>query len=149
MKIGINCWAWGSHFSNEEYLALIGRAKSLGAELVEICIEDDREIDTQAIGKALRDEGLGCSIVGVFGPHLDVSSEDAGIRGGAVDFAEHCIGLSARLGTDVFTGAVAGVGGKEVLSDAGRRTRLDHAAEGLRRIGDLGSAAACASGSRS
>ena len=63
MKIGINLWAWGSHFSTDEYVGLIGRAKSFGAELIEIGVENDRVIDTGSIRLALEAEGLGSSKV--------------------------------------------------------------------------------------
>ena len=136
MKIGINLWIWGSPFRTDQHMGLISQAKSLGAEVVEFAMEDDAVIDTKALRRVLEDEAMECSVVGLFGPDRDLSMEDAAVRRRGMDYAKRCIDTCAQIGATIFSGAVVGVDGKELLSEVARRARLEHAAESLQHLGE-------------
>ena len=135
MKIGINLWIWGSPFRTDQNMGLINQAKSLGAEVVEFAMEDDAVIDAKVLRRVLQQEAMECSVIGLFGPDRDLSMEDAAVRRRGMDYARRCIDVCAEAGATIFTGAAVGVDGKELLSDAARRTRLRHAAESLQQLG--------------
>ena len=135
MKIGINLWIWGAPFRTDQHMGLIGQAKSLGAEVVEFAMEDDTVIDAKALRRVLQQEAIECSVIGLFGPDRDLSMEDAAVRRRGMDYAKRCIDACAQIGATIFSGAVVGVDGKELLSDSARRTRLEHAAESLQQLG--------------
>ena len=136
MKIGVNLWVWESPFRTDRHLGLIAQARSLGAEVVEIAMEDDAVVDPKVLRRAIEDEGMECSIVGPYGTDRDLSSEDAAVRRRGMDYAKRMIGVSAEVGSSIFTGPVAGVFGKEMLSSAARRSRLQYAAECLQQLGE-------------
>ena len=136
VKIGINAWVWVSPFSSERDLGLIGKVRTLGGQTFEFAIEDDSVIDSPAVRRTLEDEGLGCSIVGTFGPAFDLSSEDPAVRRLGIDHARRCLDTSAMVGASLFTGATVGAGGTDLLSEPTRQARLGYAADGLREVGE-------------
>lgn len=135
MKIGVNLWIWGAPFRTDQRLYLLERARSMGAEVVEFALEEETVMDTKAMRQALRDEGLACSVVGLFGPARDLSLDDAARQAG-MDYARRCIDIAAGVGASLFSGAVAGVGGREPLSPDQRDTRMKRAAESLHTLGE-------------
>jgi D-psicose/D-tagatose/L-ribulose 3-epimerase len=136
VKIGINLWAWVSPFRTDRDLPLIHKAKSMGAEVVEFCIEEGGVVDTAALKNVLSDCQVGCSVIGLFGPGRDFSSPDAATRQTGLDHAKRCVDTTAEIGAPVFTGAVVGVAGEAVLSERERQDRLAFASETLRQIGE-------------
>ena len=136
MKIGVNLWVWVSPFRTDQDLHLIEKAKSMGAEVVEFAIEDGGVIDAPVLRRELADNQVECSVVGIFGPQGDFSSEDAAARRWGLDYAKRCVDLTVEGGATLFTGAVIGVGGKKRLSGEERRTRLGFASEALQQIGE-------------
>ena len=136
MKIGVNLWIWGSPFRTGEYLGLIPQIKAWGGEVIELATEDDAEIDTKAVRQALEGEGMSASVVGVFGPMRDLSHADAAVRQNGMEYAKRSIDTCAEIGATIFSGAVAGVGGGELLLGESRRDRVNQAAECLRELGE-------------
>ena len=136
MKFGLNLWIWDAPFRTDRHLALIPRVRELGGEVVEFALEDDSLVDERLLRRTLADEGLACSVVGLFGPDRDLSHQSAGVRRGGLDYARRGIDVCAAVGATLFTGAVAGVGGKELLTADARRARLERAAQSLSELGD-------------
>lgn len=136
MKIGVNLWIWGSPFRTDEYVGLIPQIKSWGGDVIELATEDDAEIDTRAVRQALDGEGMSASVVGVFGPVRDISHPDAAVRQNGVDYAKQSVDTCAEIGATIFSGAVAGVGGGELLLGDARRDRINQAAECLHELGE-------------
>ncbi|MBM3265586.1 MAG: sugar phosphate isomerase/epimerase [candidate division Zixibacteria bacterium] len=134
MKIGVNLWIWGAPFRTDRHLGLLAKARSMGAETVEFAMEEETVMDTVLMCRALTDEGLECSVVGLFGPPHDLSLHDMSRRAG-VEYAKRCIDVTAEIGASVFSGAVVGVGGHEPISPNDYQTRIKHAAESLHTLG--------------
>jgi D-psicose/D-tagatose/L-ribulose 3-epimerase len=137
MKIGINLWIWQSPFRTDRDLGLFQKARSLGAEVVEFAFEDDGVIDGAALRQALGDQGLECSTIGLFGPARDLSSADGAVRQSGMEYARRCLDLAGEIGATVYSGAVVGVGGEQVLCETKRRERLRQAAECLHELGEF------------
>ncbi len=141
MKLGLNLWIWDAPFRTDRHLALIPLVRTLGAEVVEFALEDDSVVDEQLLRRTLADEGLACSVVGLFGPDRDLSRDSAEVRQSGLSYARRCIDVCAGVGATLFSGAVAGCGGKDLLSPDARRDRFQRAAESLRELGDYASEA--------
>ena len=135
MKIGLNLWVWTSPFSTKRDLHLLGKVKSLGGSVIEFGLEDDATIDTTALRRELAAHELGCSIIGLFNPERDLSSEDAKSRRCALEYAKRGLDISAEAGATIFSGSVAGVGGERGLSANQWKASLERAAEGLDQLG--------------
>ena len=136
MKIGVNVWVWESPFRTDLHLDLLSRAKSLGAEVVEFALEDDSVFDTGALRRTLESHELECSVIGLFGSRRDLSSPDPATRLKGMEYAKRCLATAAEMGATLYSGAVVGVGGAEVLSREDRVVRLQRAAECLHELGD-------------
>src|SRR5580765_4199655 len=135
MKIGINLWVWTSPFSTKRDLSLLGKVKSMGGSVVEFGLEDDATIDPHALRTELAAHELGCSIIGLFNPERDLSSEDANSRKRALEYAKRGLDICAEVGAAIFSGAVAGVGGERGLSARQWQASIQRAAEGLDQLG--------------
>jgi D-psicose/D-tagatose/L-ribulose 3-epimerase len=85
MQFGASTFIWVSPFSNRT-LELMDRAKAMGFDILEICIEDPDTIDVPAIRAKAAETGIGVTICGAFGPSRNVSSEDAALRGEGLDY---------------------------------------------------------------
>ena len=141
MKIGITAWNWVSPFRTDKDLGLVAKAASFGAEVFEFAMEDDAQVGATELKRALGDSGLDCSVVGPYGAHRDLSHPDAAIRSQGEEHARRGVDLCSEIGSNIFTGPAVGFGGQEVLSSETRRSRLQYAAESLRRLGDYASQA--------
>jgi D-psicose/D-tagatose/L-ribulose 3-epimerase len=135
MKLGVNLWIWESPFRTDHHLGLLEKVKALRGEVVEFALEDGGVVEAPILRRALDEQALGCSIIGLFGSERDLSSPDAKVRQRGVEYARKGLELSAEVGAAVFSGACVGVGGSEVLSDAERRKRYQFAADCLHEIG--------------
>ena len=135
MKIGINLWVWTSPFSTKRDLHLLRKVKSLGGSVIEFGLEDDATIDTAALRRELAAHELDCSIIGLFSPERDLSSEDAKFRSRASEYATRGLDICAEVGASIFSGSVAGVGGERGLSAGQWQAKIQRAAESLVQLG--------------
>jgi D-psicose/D-tagatose/L-ribulose 3-epimerase len=136
MKPGLNLWIWESPFRTDRHLGLLAKVKALRGEVVEFALEEGGLVEAPVLRRTLAEQGLSCSIIGLFGTDRDLSSPDEGQRQRGVEYARKGLELSAEVGAAVFSGACVGVGGTELLPDSERRTRYHHAAESLHQIGE-------------
>jgi len=137
MKIGLNLWVWESPFRTDRHLGLLEKAKALRAEAVEFALEEGGLVEAPILRRALAEQALGCSIIGMFGTERDLSSPDANVRQKGMDYARKSLELCAEVGAAVFSGACVGAGGSELVSDAERLTRYKIASERLHEIGEF------------
>ncbi len=136
MKIGLNLWVWESPFRTDRHLGLLEKAKSMGAEAIEFALEEGGLVEGSILRGALKDQGLGCSVIGMFGTEGDLSSSNAATRQKGLEYARKSLEICAEAGAAVFSGACVGAGGSEWVSDAERLNRYKHAAECLHGIGE-------------
>jgi D-psicose/D-tagatose/L-ribulose 3-epimerase len=137
MKIGVNLWVWESPFRTDRHLGLLEKAKSMRAEAVEFALEEGGVVEAPILRRALADQALGCSIIGMFGTERDLSSPDPSTRQKGMDYARKSLEICAEVGAAVFSGACVGAGGSEWLANTERLTRYKYAAEFLYKIGEL------------
>lgn len=131
MRYGASTFIWVSPFSNRT-LDIIDRVKSLGFDLIEICVEDPDTIDVESIGSRAAKAGVGVTICGAFGPSRDMSSEDEAIRTAGLAYLHRCIDFAETLGSPFVSGPMyAAVGNARQLDEEGRR------AQWLRAVGSL------------
>jgi len=131
MLFGASTFIWCSPFSNEK-LILIDHAKRLGFDILEICVEDPRTIDTKRIAARLWEAGLRATVCGAFGPDRDMSAEDANGRANALAYLRQCIEIAAALGAASVVGPMySAVGKTQFLEPAERRRQWRRAVESL------------------
>ena len=132
MQFGASTFIWVSPFSNRT-LELMDRAKAMGFDILEICIEDPDTIDVAAIRAKAAETGIGVTICGAFGPSRNVSSEDAAVRGEGLDYLKRCIDFAEGLGSPSVCGPMySAVGVTQLLDKPARQAQWDRAAGSLR-----------------
>jgi len=111
MKFGASTFIWVSPFSNGT-LGLLKKAREIGFDELEVCIEDPATIDTAAIRDAAQEAGIGVLICGAFGPDRDISSEDAQISESGIRYVKTCIDMAEAVGSPLVSGPMYSATGK-------------------------------------
>jgi len=104
MKVGFDVLLWTAHFTEGQF-PLLKMLKKAGYDGVEIPIFAGDAAHFKKVGKAIKDNGLGCTSVTVIPDeeHNPVSA-DARHRKGAVEYLKWAIDCSAAVGSTVLCG---------------------------------------------
>jgi D-psicose/D-tagatose/L-ribulose 3-epimerase len=137
MRFGASTFIWTSPFCNDT-LDLIDHAKSLGFDILEICIEDPATIDTARIVARLNHTGMKATVCGAFGPDRDLSSDDAAVRENGVTYVRRCIEIAAALGAATVVGPMYAATGKtRMLAPQERQAQWRLAVESISLAADF------------
>jgi D-psicose/D-tagatose/L-ribulose 3-epimerase len=132
MHFGASTFIWASPFSNRT-LDLIDRAKAIGFDLLEICIENPDTIDVSAIQAKAAEANIGVTICGAFGPSRNLSAEDDAVRSAGLDYLKRCVDFANGLGSPFVSGPMyCAVGATELLDKKAREKQWDRAVGSLR-----------------
>jgi D-psicose/D-tagatose/L-ribulose 3-epimerase len=104
MKVGFNMLLWTGHVTDED-LPMLEALKKVGFDGVEIPVFGGEVAEFEKVGKAIKDNGLGCTSVTVIPDeeHNPISSAPKR-RAASVDYLRWAIECSAALGSDVLCG---------------------------------------------
>jgi D-psicose/D-tagatose/L-ribulose 3-epimerase len=134
--IGVCTWLWTSPLTDGD-VGLVARAKELGADVLELCIEDTEHVSPAVFRSAAEEVGMEFSICGAFGPERDLSHEDADVRRFGLDYVRHCVDVAAEIGaTNVVGPLYSAVGKTRLLSLAERERQRAMAVESIRESAD-------------
>ncbi len=111
MKFGASSFIWVSPFSNKT-LDQFQKAKAMGFDIYEVCVEQPEVIDGPSIAKAAKEAGIQVTVCGAFGPTRDISSEDPAIRAEGVDYIKFMTDLAAEIGSPFVAGPMYSAVGK-------------------------------------
>jgi D-psicose/D-tagatose/L-ribulose 3-epimerase len=137
MLFGASTFIWTSPFSNET-LSLIDHAKTLGFDIIEICIEDPDTIDPPSIRSRLERVGLEATVCGAFGPSRDLSAEESEIRENGISYLERCVEIAETLGSRTVVGPMySAVGKTRMLEPPERAKQWGLAVESLQQAADF------------
>jgi|SRR5579859_1292992 len=103
MKFGVNLLIWTANF-DEAHLPLLPRIRSAGFDGVEVPMYTGRDFAVPALRKGLADTGMECTICSVLVDGLSLISNDALIRGKAVDQLRENIATTAEVGAKIIAG---------------------------------------------
>ncbi len=117
MKYGAHIFLWTERWSNNE-ISLIGRAKSLGLDCLEIAVGDDVEFDSQFIKKEFQKQSVDIFISpgGTWPMEADISLADKNMARGGVEWHKRWMEKGAEAGALAYTGAIYGHPGNVVKS---------------------------------
>lgn len=138
--IGVCTWIWVSPFTDED-VSVVGHAKEVGADVLELCIEDTSRVTADAVRAAAEGVGIAFSVCGAFGPDRDLSHEDPRIRRLGLDYLEFLIDLAAGIGAPNVVGPMySAVGKARMLPADEREQQRGWAVESLREAADYAGA---------
>jgi D-psicose/D-tagatose/L-ribulose 3-epimerase len=103
MKTGMNLLLWTTHVTDEHY-PLFGKLKKTGFDGVEIPVFEGTEAHFRAVGKEIKNHGLGCTTVTVVNEQANPISPDAAVREAAVERLCWTIDMVAALGGESICG---------------------------------------------
>jgi D-psicose/D-tagatose/L-ribulose 3-epimerase len=131
MQFGASTFIWTSPFSNRT-LDLLDRAKAMGFDLIEICVEDPETIDVPAARARAEQTDIGVTICGAFGANRNLSAENDAVRGAGLDYLKRCIDFAKGLGSPFVSGPMyCAVGETQLLDKEARRRQWDRAVASL------------------
>jgi D-psicose/D-tagatose/L-ribulose 3-epimerase len=137
MKIGVNFWIWDSPFKIGRDLPLIEQARTMGAEVVEFASAIEPRHDARLVRRALQDNGLAATMIGLLGPEQEPSSPDPAARRTSMEEFKRHVDLCLEVGATLLTTTINFVPGKVLLEGEARRERLAQAADTYRQVGEL------------
>jgi D-psicose/D-tagatose/L-ribulose 3-epimerase len=107
---GVELLLWTETFEREN-ISLIGHAKELGFDGVEIHLRYSNRIPVKEIKEALREHGMEVSFVVIFTEEYNCLSDDFGVRERSLEYFKRCIDVAHSI-----TGEVCVVGGVNYAS---------------------------------
>jgi D-psicose/D-tagatose/L-ribulose 3-epimerase len=136
VKFGASTYIWASPFSNQT-LGLLKKAKGMGFDILEICVEQVNTIDPIAIKDAALEAGIKVLICGAFGPDRDISSENPEIRKTGIAYIKTCADIAQAVGSGLVSGPMYSTTGKcRLLSDSERKQQWKWAMENMKTVAD-------------
>lgn len=130
-KIGLSTFVLASPFSDAD-LHLMRKVKSMGYDVIEICIEDPTKLSADKMLKAAQENELTISICGAFGPDRDVSHEDPEIRAKGIEYLKLCVDFASEVGSSFVSGPMYSATGKaRLLSPEDKKQQFRWAVESL------------------
>jgi len=131
VKIGVTSWIWVYPFDPR----VIGKAKEIGFDGIEIPIEDPKRINVKKAKEALKSHEIECSsIYTVLGPDRDVVHPDKVVRENAKKYLKTCVDFATEFDTDIVCGPLYSCVGKtKFMRDKEREWK--YAVMGLKEIG--------------
>ena len=140
MRLGVCTWIWTAPLRDAEVLALAERARRLGFDVLEVCVEDADLVTAPTLVDARERTGIEYSVCGAFGPDRDFAHADETRRRTAGAYLDRLVDLAAAVGSRHVCGPMYSAVGKErLLAEDDRR------AEWERMVAELRAAASRAS----
>jgi D-psicose/D-tagatose/L-ribulose 3-epimerase len=117
---------------------LAERARGLGFDVLELCIEDPAAVSAATLVAARDRSGIELSVCGAFGPDRDLASAEEAPRRNAAEYLGRLVELAAAVGSPHVCGPMYSAVGKAHPPDPQERRReWERAREGLRTAGEL------------
>ena len=136
MKYGLSSLAWISPFTNSE-TGLLQKARGMGFDVFEICVEDLTVLDDwAALKKAARAAQVSVPLCGAYGPGRDISSDDADIRKDGIAYNKALIDMANELEEPYVIGPMySAVGKTRRLTEAQKAEQTKWAIDGIAECG--------------
>jgi D-psicose/D-tagatose/L-ribulose 3-epimerase len=133
---GASTFIWASPFGDDE-LHLASRARDLGFDVLEICIEAPERVTVEAVRSAAEEASIAVSVCGAFGPDRDVSHDSQELRRRGVDYLKTCVDIAAGVGSPHVAGPMYSATGKaRLLAEADRERQRAWASASLREVAE-------------
>jgi len=132
VKFGVHLFLWTERF-DESALPLIGKAKRMGFDGVEIPLMELEVINIEKTKQELKKNGV--EALGSVGLSLDkdITSSDPATRRRGVDYLKRCVETTAELGGDAINGVIYTAWGK-ITGKSRTRQEWRHSIEALKEV---------------
>jgi D-psicose/D-tagatose/L-ribulose 3-epimerase len=124
MRLGVNCWVWGAPIDTDHVESFAPRAADLGADLLEIPVEDPAALDSDRVASVLDDAGLGATVAAVVTDERDLLVDDPAVRATGRQYVRDCVDVAAAVGADRVGGPLYAAVGRTWTTSASERERL-------------------------
>lgn len=137
MKFGVSTWLWVSPF-NDRSIYLLEKVKLMGYDIIEIPIEDPKDIDTVKINRIKKELGIDITVCGAFGPGRDLVNDDPMVVKNSMEYIDQCLIIASELGCKFFAGPMySEVGKARMLAPDQRILEWEKAISNLRKVCDM------------
>jgi D-psicose/D-tagatose/L-ribulose 3-epimerase len=137
LRFGVCTWVWTSPLRDADLVPLAERARSLGFDVLEVCVEDAGLVSGPALAAAREQTGIAFSLCGAFGPDRDLAHLDEAPRRNAADYLDRLIELAAASGSAHVCGPMySAVGRDPSPGQTDRQRAWARSVEGLAAVAD-------------
>lgn len=137
IKFGVSTWLWTSPFQTDS-IALFGKIKEMGYDVVEIPVEDPSLIDIQTLKKALQEFELEPVICGAFGTSRDLTHENPSFHQTSFQYIESCLEICYELNAGFLAGPMySAVGKARLVSPEQKKIEWQRAVTNLTKVCEM------------
>ncbi len=122
LEFGASTYIWESPFTTDN-VDLTKRVADLGFDIIEICVEDPSQIDTERLKNGLQNSGIKATVCGAFGESRDISSEQSDVRESGLKYIKRCIDIANEIGSPIVVGPMYSATGKARLATPSERNQ--------------------------
>ena len=134
MKIGISPWVWGELIGRDD-TAIIDKAHALGFAGVEIAVLQRDSFNLEAVGAALRRNGVTPIVSTAFPEERDLVHANPEYHRNGQDFLRYCVDVAVKLGADRIIGPFCAAPGRLWLADAAQKEQeFERAVKNLKPV---------------
>ncbi|HEY0417039.1 MAG TPA: sugar phosphate isomerase/epimerase [Gaiellaceae bacterium] len=142
MRLGVCTWVWTAPLRDADVTPLAERARRLGFDVLEVCVEDPALVSADALAAARDQTGVAYSVCGAFGPDRDLAHAETAPRRRAADYLARLTELAAAVGSPHVCGPMySSVGKAHPPEPAEARREWERAVEGVGAVADRAAAA--------
>ncbi|MBY4893571.1 sugar phosphate isomerase/epimerase [Rhodobacteraceae bacterium N5(2021)] len=135
MKYGIHAGLWQARWT-DEITPILRVVADLGFDGVEVSLLGMTDEKADALGRAVRDHGLGVTCSDGLAPDKDITSADADVRAAGLAYLRWAIATTAKIGSRGLAGVVYAPWG--VYDPANKAVRAERSAQAFAALdGDL------------
>ena len=109
-KFGVNTFIWSEYFSEKD-LPLIGRAKSLGFDAIDIGIMNPEGFPTKKVKEKVKEVGIEVVSIWPGAPDANLIHTDPEIRGKGIETLKNLVDINVEIGSKIIGGEIYGAAG--------------------------------------
>jgi D-psicose/D-tagatose/L-ribulose 3-epimerase len=132
LQYAVHAYAWTAKWTKDS-LCLLGKAKDMGFDAIEIPLMDLENIDPLSIREEAQKLHLKVVTSTVLSEATDVSSPDEDARRNGLRYLEKCLEVSVGMGALSFSGVIYSALGKRISTFPGPEY-LERAAKALKKV---------------
>jgi D-psicose/D-tagatose/L-ribulose 3-epimerase len=142
VQVGVCTWVWTAPLRDADVLPLAERARGLGFDVLELCVEDPELVSADELVAAREHTGIAYSVCGAFGPDRDLAHADEAPRRAAAEYLRRLIDLAAAVGSPHVCGPMySAVGKAHPTEPAEAQREWERAVAGVRAVAEQAAAA--------
>lgn len=134
-EFGVSAWVWSAPITTEKLAELAPRVAQMGFDLIEVPLENIGDMNHEAGGRIIEENGLSVSACVAMGPDRDLIHPDTSVRENGMAYVRRAVEATSKLGATNLVGPIyAAVGRTWQATPEARARDMDLLVSQLRKL---------------